>query len=450
MNARAFAPRPWLAALIVLAAASLLTGCAAQCRQCRQDYSLALRREAHLDKKLASTKPPAQLGLAIRTDLLDDIANTALHTALKAGLAALSNVDVGGGQSIGVQTRGDIVNLNIQASNACNHCFRLGGNLDGTVALNIPYLGHKSTRLGGSVSVVAPLVLQRGQNGTAVLALDLPEAARIGKSSLTAQLTGVRQSWARVLQSKLSDLLLRKLLHGVHPVQLFTIHSPDLGIPGLQIFPVQLVTNARTHTIYVGLATNIDGMQRDPAIRPVTNLAKDQNLALSFNPNLVVHALSLMMQKGVVPRDYDTHGRPVRAGSAHVSISGFRFTRGRAGELPMTLDFRVYNFGRQSPLCFWFTGNAQGSIAIRGQNLDVSLTKVQITQSSVPGLVQASDWANAAFLQGGKRIVRKSLDDQNVNVPGGQLTFHGLAVALDGGAVVLKGASKVAAPRARR
>lgn len=440
-----------LAAVSMLVALSLMSGCAAQCRQVRADYKQALAKETELDQQNPlDDKAPAQLGLAIKTDLLNEVANTALHATIKTGLAALSKVDVGGGQTIDVRTRGDVVNLKVEASDACDHCFEIGGQLDGSVSLDIPLVGRQSSNLGGSLSVVAPLILRRGKDGGGELALDLPAAARIGKSSLSANLTGVRSSWARVLQSKLSNILLEKLLEDVDPVKLLAFDSPDLGIPGLEIFPVQLASNARTGTIFAGFATNITGLQGDGGIEPVTNLEDDQNLALAFNPNLVVHAVSLMMKKGVVPRDYSTDGEPMRAGPAHVTIGGVRFTKGRVGELPMSMDFRVFTFGQQAPMCFWFDGRASGRIALRGKNLEVSLTEVNITQSSVPGLVQATDWMNAEFLQGGKKVVRQSLDDQNVDVPGGQLQFKGLAVELTGGAVVLKGVSAVAEPRASR
>jgi hypothetical protein len=100
-------------------------------------------------------------------------------------------------------------------------------------------------------------------------------------------------------------------------------------------------------------------------------------------------------------------------------------------------------------MCFSFDGRAQGRIALRGRNLEVSLTDVDITESSLPGLVTASNWMQADFLQGGKRMVRQSLDDQNVAVPGGELDFKGLSLELSGGAVVLKGVSAVIRPRAQ-
>lgn len=439
------------AALVVVALGLswLLAGCNGQCRQVRSSYQQALQQETELSQELPEGDQPAQFGLAIKTDLLNEIANTALQSTLKSGLQALSKVDVGGGQRVEVRTSGDVVNLKVEASDACEHCFRLGGDLDGAVSLDIPVVGRQRANLDGTLSIVAPLIVERGKNGGGVLKLDLAQAARIGKSSMRARLGNIRSSWARVLQSKLSDILLENLVEDVDAVELVSFDSPDFGIPGLEVYPVELVSDAKSGTIFAGFATNIEGLQSDIGIEPVTDLDDDQNLAIAFNPNLVVHGVSLMMKKDVVPRTYTTDGRPLRGGPAHASISGVRFTKGRVGELPMLLDFRVFNMP-QNGICFWFDGRAEGRIALRGKNLEVSLTELDITQSSIPGLVTATDWMGADFLDGGKRIVKESLDDQNLEVPGGELEFKGLELELKRGTVVLKGVSAMRKPTSDR
>lgn len=436
-----------LLALAILPAVSSV-GCSSQCRQVRGDYSQAVVEETELSQALDQDDAPAQIGVALKTDMLNEVANTALKSSIDSGLKALSQVDVGGGQKIDVRTRGDIVNLKVEASDACRHCFRIGGDLDGSVSLDVPLVGRQNANLDGSLSIVAPLLVERGKDGGAVLKLDLPEAARIGKSSLNTRLANLQSSWARVLQSKLSDTLLQHLLEDVDPVELLTFDTPDFGIPGLEVFPVELVTNAKTGTIFAGFATNIEGFQGDGGIEPVTDLQDDQNIAFAFNPNLVVHGVSLMMKKDVVSRTYSTDGDPMRGGPAHAVVKAVRFTKGPVGELPMMLDFSVYNMP-DSGMCFWFDGRASGSIALSGSNLAVTLTDVDITRSSVPGLVRATHWMGADFLDGGKRIVKQSLDDQNVEVPGGELAFKGLALELKRGTVVLKGVSAVQTRRDR-
>ncbi|MFW6058130.1 MAG: hypothetical protein ACOC9W_04665, partial [Persicimonas sp.] len=196
--------------------------------------------------------------------------------------------------------------------------------------------------------------------------------------------------------------------------------------------------------VYAGFSTNIAALEGAPGIEPVTDLGDDQNLAFAFNPNLVVHGVSLMMQKDVVSRTYTADGRPLRAGPARVVVNDFGFSKGRVGELPMALDFRVFNMPDDGGMCYSFDGRASGRVALRGQHLEVSLSDLDITDSSLPdSIVTIAKWSRADFLQGSKRLVRTSLDEENVSVPGGSLAFAGLSIGLAGNAVVLKGESAV-------
>jgi len=430
---------PLLAAsfLLILGA----TGCQTTCPQIQQSYTQALALETELDQNADTPERPVQFGLTMRADLLNQVANSALQAALKTGLSAVSNIDVGAGQTVGVQTAGDVLNLQIQPSDACEHCFRISGDLDGAVGLNIPLIGKKSTRLDGRLSLVAPILLAQGKHGGGVLQIDLASAARIGKSSLSARLDNLPGSWSRVLQSKVSTLLLDKLLKDARPIDLLSFDGPSLGIPGMEILPTRLVTDANSGTIYAGFSTNIKGLQNAESIEAVTALGDDQNLALSFNPNLVVHALALMMKKDVIPRQYSSDGRPLRGGPAHATISAVNFSKGRVGELPVAVDFRIFNFGEEQSVCYQFAGSAGGRIALRAQTLEVSLTDVDITEASIPGLATAVQWAQAEFLQGSKTIIRESLSPKNITIPGAKLAFQGLGLELEGGAVVLRGIS---------
>lgn len=441
-----------LAALVVaLGAPSLLSACNMQCPQVRRDYEQSLERETRLSQELEEGDEPAQLGLTLKTDLLGDVANTALQSAIEGGLDTLAAIDVGGGQSVDVQTRGDVAELSVEASDACEHCFRIGGDLGGAVDLDIPAVGERSADLDGSLSLVAPLVFEQNDDGDTSLALDLPEAARIGQSSLDANLSGLRDSWARTLQSELSDRLLDELTDELEPVELVSFDHPDFGIPGLEVFPVELATDTASEAVFAGFSTNIEALETEAPIDPVTELEDDQNLALTFNPNLVAHGVSLMMQKDVVSRTYTADGRPLRDGPSRVAIDGFSFSKGRVGELPMQLDFRVFHLGEDeeaeeddTQMCYWFEGEANGRIALSADELEVSLTEVDIVDASLPTVAtEATRWTQAEFLDGGKRLVRASLDEDNLQIPGGQLAFAGLSVELLENQVVLAGASEV-------
>src|SRR5690554_3086812 len=128
----------------LLLALGLASGCSATCPQVKQSYAQALALESELEKEQPKESVrPVQFGLTLRTDLLNKITNTAIQGALKTGLNAVSEIDVGAGQTVGVKTSGDVLNLNIEASDACEHCFRISGKLDGSVGLNIPFVGNK-------------------------------------------------------------------------------------------------------------------------------------------------------------------------------------------------------------------------------------------------------------------------------------------------------------------
>src|SRR5690554_5914027 len=157
-------------------------------------------------------------------------------------------------------------------------------------------------------------------------------------------------------------MLLNKLLEGQEPIDLFSFDGPSLGIPGMEILPARLVTDPKTGTIYAGFSTNISGLQNEQSIDAITQLNKDQNLALSFNPNLVVHAISLMMKKDVIPRQYSSDGKAAAGGPAHATVNAIRFTQGEDGVLPMSVDFSIFNFGEQESVCYQFAGNAGGQI----------------------------------------------------------------------------------------
>ncbi|AWV89520.1 hypothetical protein [Bradymonas sediminis] len=446
MNPTTARPNRTLLNLLVgsglLLALGLASGCSATCPQVQQSYAQALAKESALEEKSPEGKErPVQFGLTLRADLLNNIANTAIQGALKTGLNAVSDIDVGAGQTVGVKTSGDVVNLNIQPSDACEHCFRISGKLDGAVGLDIPFVGNKRTKLGGNLSVVAPVLLAQGKDGGGVLQFDIASAAKIGKSSLSTTLGDLPGSWSRVLQSKLSTVLLNKLLEGQKPIDLFSFEGPSLGIPGMEILPARLVTDAKTGTIYAGFSTNISGLQNEKNIAPVTQLNSDQNLALSFNPNMIVHAISLMMKSDIIPRQYSSDGKAQRDGSAHATVNAVRFTQGEDGELPMHVDFSVFDFGAGQSMCYQFAGSAGGKIALKSNRLQVSLTDADITDSSIPGFATAMNWGKASFLQSSKTVINKSLDPQNIEIPGGKLGFRGLSVNLEGGAVVLRGDS---------
>ena len=435
--------------LVCAAALSFVgTGCASQCPQVKSGYEAALAQETALaqdvPQDMEERNDAVHIGFALKTELLNDIIKRALSTALDKGLDVVSTVSVKSGTNVSLNTQGDVLNLKIDASDACENCFKITGGLDGQISVGIPILGEQSANLNGSISLVAPITLTRLDDGRGAVQLDLTQVAKVGRSQIVPRISGIPDTWSRALQSPLSDMLLESVTRDLEPVTLVRYDPPSLGIPGLQIVPVKLASNAETGTVFAGFTTNIKALEESgKTIEPITDLGDDENIAVAFQPDMVMHAVSLMMQKDEIPRTYSRDGEPLRGGPAHVTIRGFKFSKGKVGELPMKMGFKIWNMQDGGP-CFWFDGMAEGRVAIRGNKLEVSMTSVKLTDGSLPlELLQATNWMNAEFIQGSKRVVRTSLDDQNIKVPGGKLDFIGMGVELRGNAIVLRGNSGV-------
>ncbi|MGM0555299.1 MAG: hypothetical protein ACQEVA_02875 [Myxococcota bacterium] len=441
--------RTYLLFVLAVAASALSTGCAGQCPQVKSGYEKALAQETELEQEvpqdLEAREDAVHLGFAMKTDLLNDIIGRVLATALDEGLDVVSEISVQSGTNIAVNTQGDVVNLKVEASDACDNCFKITGGLDGKLGVKIPVLGEQSADLDGSLTLVAPITLTRLDDGRGAVQLDLTQVAKVGRSQIVPRISGIPDTWSRALQSPLSDKLLESLTQNLDPVTLVRYDPPDLGIPGLEVVPVQLATNAETGTVFTGFTTNVKALaDSGKTIEPITDLGDDENIALAFQPDMVMHAVSLMMQKDSIPRTYSSDGEPLRAGPAHVTLRGFDFSKGRVGELPMKLGFKVWNMQDGGP-CYWFDGLAEGRVALRGENLEVSLTNVSVTDGSLPvNLVKATDWMNAEFLQGGKKVIRTSLSDQNLEIPGGKMNFIGMGLEMRNNAIILRGNSGVA------
>jgi hypothetical protein len=441
--------RTWLLVSCVLVSTLLGSGCASQCPQVKSGYEEALAQETALSQDvpqdMEARDDAVHVGFALKTALLNDIIRRVLSTTLDKGLDLVSEISVKSGTNLAVNTQGDVVNLKIEASDACENCFAISGGLDGKLSVKIPVLGEQSANLDGSLTLVAPITLTRLDDGRGAVQLDLTQVAKVGRSQIVPRISGIPQTWSRALQGPLSDKLLESLTRDLEPVTLVRYDPPSLGIPGLQIVPVKLASNAKTGTVFAGFTTNIKALEETgKTIEPITDLADDENFAVAFQPDMVMHAVSLMMQKDEIPRTYDREGEPLRGGPAHVTIRGFKFSKGKVGELPMKMGFKIWNLQDGGP-CFWFDGLAEGRVAIRGNKLEVSMTSVKLTDGSLPlELLQATNWMNAEFIQGSKRVVRTSLDEQNIKIPGGKLDFIGMGVELRSNAIVLRGNSGVA------
>lgn len=422
--------------------------------------------------------PKAKFGLTLSNTLLSDIVNTVLHPVLKSALKVASSVRVAG-QNIQLDSEGDILQLQFESAEACDHCFRVSGSLNGSITASIPSLGQRRANLAGGFSLVAPLVLEPGDEKAAAIKLDLDQLADIGSSNINARLTGISSEWANRLQGPVSRLLMSRLTDRLEPVTLVEFQGPSFGIDGFRLTPVQWQTDADHQSVFAGFSTNIAALQAPdvPGISPVTRLEEGQNIALSFQPKLVVHALSLLITGGDVSRNYTLGGEAAEDGALRVTLSDFLVgeearaaldTNGNNGsgsriegesgdtgfmsdaggdnngpDLPMALGFQIYNF-QQGGFCFSGGARAAGGVSVREGGLQVSLDDVDFTSSTLPrGLINIANWSSAQFVQRSRTLVETSLDRDSMSVPGSTLSLGPVAVELMPDTVVLRGQSAV-------
>ncbi|MGM0558592.1 MAG: hypothetical protein ACQEVA_19560 [Myxococcota bacterium] len=468
------------AILIVLLTTVLLQGCEEQCAAVENRYQSSLEaEEIELEEGELDGDRPAQFGIALKSNIISDIANIVLEPTIDAALNLASTVTIQG-QSVDLESRGQLLELNVEPDNACENCFRVGGDLGGTLVADIPALGVRTANLGGSLSLVAPLILTAGDEAAGALKLDLRELANVGQSSLAANIDGIDPDWASLIESPLSDLLLRELTRTLDPVTIIEFDAPTFGIPGFQVLPVQLKTNGDTDTVFAGFATNVPffGNPDTGGVAPITDLTKDENLAFAFQPDLINQALSLLMFGGDVARDYTLAGQASETGPAHVVTNGFLVGNDArpadytpstdasvsdAGEadatvamssdagidgsgaqrgLPLSLGFDVFNIRKEDNVCFSFGAAAYGSLSVENDEVSVRLDDVQFTNATLQrNLVDLTTWTNAEFLTRSQTLVTQSVDSSNVRVPGAKLNLANLGVEARERAVVVRASS---------
>lgn len=432
------------AALIFLLLFLLLlaSGCASapKCAPIEDAYKEALSSEAQLEDRPAASGEESQLGLTVGADLLKKLADDGLSEIFSAQLKHLDEIDVGDDQIITLESDFELKDLLLTPEQSCEDCFKIEASLDGDAALDIPQVGARRSTLGGRLSVVAPLVVERLENGAA-LKFDLKEAEKLGKSTLEVKLEELPESWDRVLRAALSTRLLEGFLSEDHALPIFSFRADELGIPGLIFEPNSLEIDAETGNIFIGFKSNISNPSVEQLRARPNELKKDENLAISFDPNLVVGALAIMMQRDQLARQYSSDGHPLRDGPARAHIPALEFSKGRYRELPMALGFEIYHAGEKDMTCHQIMGEAKGRIALRPEGIEVSLSDTSILKSTAPQLSSAGSWSQAEFLRATKRIIRNILSEKYIQTAGSALSFRGLSVDLVEGFVVLRGVS---------
>ncbi|QDG50520.1 hypothetical protein FIV42_07170 [Persicimonas caeni] len=479
------APALVLVAFTALCALVLGSGCEEYCAGTERSYNraLAAERTEVVEPEALSGDSPAQFGLALKTELIGDILDIVLQPTIDGALTAVSAINVDGDQ-VRLRSEGQILDLDVASDSACDHCFRITANLDGAIHADIPDWGNETANLGGSMSLVVPLLLERGETSDAALKLDLPAFVDIGRSSISARLGGVSDEVADMLEAPLSNLLLELLKDQLAPVTVAEFDAPSFGIPGFKLLPVQLVTDDASGTVFAGFATNIEALDVPGAagVEPITDLAESENLAIAFQPAIIGHSLSLLMNDGQVARTYDLSGNASSRGNAHVTLDGFEvgehlldppdaeadagygdgadagygadvmtlsadagsseFPDAQAPDVPFALGFQVFNLSSRDGFCFGFGAQAVGGVSVRDSNLEIDLVDVRFTDSFYrDSLVNLSNWMDADFVTQSRTLVSQSLDKATVTVPGTELSLGATGLELRPNAVVLRAQS---------
>ena len=143
-------------------------------------YQQALSQEGSLADvdEVKPTTPTTHVGVGIRLSLLSTVAQTLIGQQLGKELSFLSKMPLGGGKVVDVAMEGDALNLKFEQDGACATCFRLGGNLGGTLAVTIPLLGKQNIPLGGTLKLIAPIVFETDTKNVITIRFDTQKFAK--------------------------------------------------------------------------------------------------------------------------------------------------------------------------------------------------------------------------------------------------------------------------------
>lgn len=468
-----------------------------QCKETEESYTRALEEETTAlkapDEFGEPDKRAPHFGLTLSNALISKFANTAVDPILRAALeiAKVVNID---GQSVDLSTDGDIVDLQLKAADVCDHCFEVTVELGGGLTASIPSVGTRRANLDGVVQFVAPLILDEGENKSAAVKLDLRKFGDYGVETITPRIIdpndNLSDDWKRRLRGALSDLLKRVLDNRLaETATLIEFNGPSFGLDGFELTPVALRSDADQGSVFAGFSANIEALNEESieGVEKVTDLAEGQDIALSFQPELILHVLSLLMgdsdAKGQIARAYNRAGQAVESGSYRVVLQTFgtgseaapdgtdagvwrdagfwgETGAGAAGDVasfdaadasatrtgprptPFGLGFSVYRYD-EGGVCFSAGARAIGGAGVRNGDFRVGVRDVRFTGDGVPERVlDIANWTTAQFVQKSKSLIQTSVEGKNLRVPGTKLGIGPLDIGLRPNTVILRGRSK--------
>jgi len=437
-----------LIVLFLLGIALTQYGCAQQCAVIQTDYKAALAAEQSLvDTTELATGMPTHIGVALRTDVVGDVARQLIQKALQDKLGMTTNLPVGAGKNIKVKLDGDALNLKFEPTDACDTCFKLAGDLGGNANITAGLLGNFTVPLNGTLNLVAPINFATQDNGEVKVLLDLQKAGDYANSFVTMDLKGLPEAVKRLIKQPLTQEFMKQLTGKLEPLNLLTFKLPELGIKGLKLFPSEIGYRPEQRALFVGFTSNLPGIASGQGLDATKALAfgADENLAVAIQPGIIANAVSVLIQNGTIPRRYSLQGAAQSDGPAHVTMQSVQF--GQAAEAtndPVDIGFRswVMNNG----LCFWFDALVTGAFSLEEKRLKVDLQQIKLVNASIaPELMQGIEqWKSAEFLGQTKNLIETSLNEPSIELPNGtSFTLAPSSFASDDRTITLRSIIKV-------
>jgi len=435
----------FVSAVMLLSVIALQSGCASQCAQVNSGYERALQAEQDvLGGDFQETQDlPVHLGVGLRMSAIDDLAKKLIGRSMADGLDIASSIPIGAGKSIAFTAKGQALDLGFEPDDACAQCFRMVGDLGGTISVNLPLIGKQTIPLNGDVKLVAPIVMETREDGGVKVVLDLPKFVDYAESLIEIGTLRLPEAQAQALRQSLSKIMRERLAERLERVDLFNFLPPDLGIEGLKVLPSKISFDAKQRAIFVGFTTNLPGIARGEGVESSLAMAfsGDENVAVALQPAMVQNAVRILLKEGKIPRRYTPTGQVSETGPTRVTFDGLSLDAAQqSGPSPLSLGFRAWNIGEAA--CFWFDAVVKGAVTLTDGKLAVDLTGVELKDASVaPNLVQAlADWKSAEFVEETKRLLERTLSAPSIDVPGGTVTLAPSSLGQGQNALVLRSA----------
>lgn len=443
----------------IFSATILIVGCGPTCKELRANYEKARAAELteHSENGQSAESgddgPLAHLAVGLRTSMLEDLAARTATQTLEAVLSVSDALDVAGDSPVAVETLPALDQLQLdRPDNACRHCFQISGKLSGKMDVRIPALGRRTVPLDGDFQFIAPLTLAPGKKkGTTALQLDLSEAARHNAPLVALNVTDLRSSWAQTIQQLLSDALSDTLLEQLEPVTLASFEVPNFGLTGVSIQPAGLQISPDGEAVQALLTTDLP-LSSPPgadALGSAATPSGGRNVSMAVPTRIVAAGIARGFRSGDVSRSYELSGEAASEGPVRVTlgdidtsppVSSDTTEDGSKNRQPVSFGFRAWHLQEGGP-CYWFDGKSSGEIRADEGRVSVGLDDVTFTDTSRTGLsLAAANWRSASFLESGSQILGASLNEGNIDMPGGPYELSQLGLDVTDGIVSVSAA----------